>query len=397
MTPALPKIVLKKPHAGRVRLWHPWIYRSQVKEPGSFPPPGSLVDVYSSSNRFIGTGYFNPKSEISVRILTREKEPIDKNFFKHQIEKAARFRQKVVSQTNAFRLISSEADGLPGLIVDRYAEILVVQFLTAGMEGLRPLVLDALGEVLPEARGIYERSDSSSRRIEGLEEKTGWIRQDCGSDILVSERDVNYRVLFEKGQKAGLYLDQRENRLLLRDLGLKGEVLDAFCYTGGFGLHLASAGCRVLGIDSQKEAIDQAERNRELNHIPRENLDFRVANVFDELRTFEKENRKFDLVILDPPSFVKRKQELQGAITGYKEIILRGMKLLNEGRWLAVFSCSYHVDENLLLQIAMSAAADVRKDMTILRFMKQSSDHPIKPLIPETYYLKGFLLEVSSL
>ncbi len=397
MNPALPKVILKKSPTERVRHWHPWIYRSQIKEAGESPVPGSLVDIYSSANRFIGTGYFNLKSEITVRILTKDKEPIDKNFLKRQIEKAGRFRQRVVSQTNAFRLISSEADGLPGLIVDRYAEILVVQFLTAGMESLRPLVLDVLEELMPDTRGIYERSDSSSRRLEGLEEKTGWIRQDCGADVLVSERGVNYRVLFEKGQKTGLYLDQRENRLLLRDLGAKEEVLDAFCYTGGFGLHLALAGCRVLGIDSQKEAIEQAEGNRALNHIPHENLVFKVGNVFDELRGFEKEKRKFDLVILDPPSFVKRKQELQGAVSGYKEIMLRGMKLLNEGGWLAVFSCSYHVDENLLMQIALSAAADVRKDLTLLRFMKQSSDHPIKPFIPETYYLKGFLFQVSSL
>ena len=390
-----PKIVLRKSHGDHLRIGHPWIYRSQIKETKEAPAAGHLVDVFSEGNKFIGTGYFNPKSEIVIRLLTRIKESVDKNFFRQKIEQAVRFRRRMVRETNAFRVVSSEADGLPGLIVDRYADILVVQFLTAGMDRLRPVVLEVLEEACPDTRGIYERSDSSSRRIEGLGEKVGWVRQDCGNEIVVHEGDIQYGLSFGQGHKTGFYLDQRENRLLLSRLDLKGEVLDAFCYSGGFGLHLALGGCRVLGLDIQPEAIKQAEANRELNHIPKEQLEFKTGNVFDELRALEKEKRKFDLIILDPPSFVKRKQELEGAIAGYKEIILRAMKLLNEEGLLAVFSCSYHVDENLLLQISMSAARDVRKDLTILKFMKQSSDHPIKPLIPETYYLKGFLFQVS--
>jgi len=184
---------------------------------------------------------------------------------------------------------------------------------------------------------------------------------------------------------------------LIAGLGIKGEALDAFCYEGGFGLHLAKNGCRVLGIDSQEDVIRRAEANRTLNGISPEALQFKVANVFDQLKAFEKEKRKFDLVVLDPPSFVKKKAALEGALAGYKEILLRSMKLLNEDGKLAIFSCSYHVDENLLMQCSLSAAADVRKTLRVLKFLKQSSDHPINPFIPETFYLKGFLFQVSSL
>jgi len=343
----------------------------------------------------LGRVYYNQNSEITVRLLTHQADPINQAFFSVKIKKAHEYRKRFVRDTDAYRVVSSEADDLPGLIIDQYGEILVVQFLTLGMEHLRPHVLAAIEEVLP-AKGIYERSDSGSRRIEGLAEKVGWIKKDCGDEIAVNERDVRYALTFGAGHKTGLYLDQRENRFLLGELKIKGSALDAFCYEGGFGLHLALSGCHVLGIDIQKEAIARAEENRELNAISPEMLEFKVANVFDELKSLEKEKRKFDLVVLDPPSFVKKKAALEGALAGYKEIILRSMKILNEGGLLAVFSCSYHVNEDLLMQASMSAAYDVRKNLKVLKFLKQSADHPINPFIPETYYLKGFLFEITS-
>ena len=390
---------MKPPPKGSLRFNHPWIYRSQIKEENSAkaPQPGSLVEVRASGNRFAGIGYFNPRSEITVRLLTWKPEAIDGNFFKARLLKAFELRKKYVKDTNAFRVVSSEADGLPGLIVDRYGETAVVQFLTLGMENFKPLILEALEETRIAEGGIYEKSDSGSRRLEGLEEKTGWIRQNCGDEILIFERNVKYRIHFSGGQKTGFYLDQRENRCLLADLGVQGNVLDGFCYSGGFGLHLALGGSNVLGIDSQPEAIRQAEENRALNAVPEERLVFKTANVFDELRALEKERRKFDLVILDPPSFVKKRDALAGALAGYKEILLRGMRILNEGGLLAVFSCSYHVNDDLLMQACLSAAMDTRKSLKVIRFLKQSSDHPIDPFIPETYYLKGFLFLVSSI
>ena len=349
--------------------------------------------MVTETGKFLATGYFNPQSEISVRILSRQDVPIDRQFIKERVVQALEFRRSSVTETNAYRVISSEADDLPGLILDRYGDVVVVQFLTLGMEKLRDRVIEAVEEVLAP-KGIYERSDSGSRRLEGLEERVGWIQKSCGNEVVIIEKDLSFGLSLEAGHKTGFYLDQRENRLLLRDLHEKKEVLDAFCYEGAFGLHLAKKGCRVTAIDAQKDVIARAEVHRKNNHVSEEQLTFRVGNVFDELKAFEKEKKKFDLVILDPPSFVKKKSAVEGAVAGYKEILLRSMRLLNPHGRLAVFSCSYHVDENLLMQASLSAAADTRKNLRVLKFMKQSSDHPINPFIPETYYLKGFLFEV---
>ena len=391
----IPQLFLQKPPKGILRPGHPWIYANQLVLNQVQITAGSLVDVLTERGRFVGRGYCNLDSQIAVRFLTSAAEEISQDFLLKKIQKALAFRRRFIRDTNAFRLISSEADGLPGLIVDLYSEVAVIQFLTAGMEQLRPLVLGALSQAIPTS-GIYERSDSGSRRLEGLESKTGWIEKNCGDEVIVNERDIEYRVEFGQGHKTGFYLDQRENRGILRDLGIKGRVLDAFCYEGAFGLHLAKGGAKVTGVDIQADNLARAERHRQRNGIPEENLRFKAADVFDELRELEKNKEKFDLVILDPPSFVKTKSALEGAVSGFKEIALRGMKILNEDGFLAIFSCSYHMDENLLMQAAIKAAFDSRKNLRLLRFLKQSADHPINPSIPETYYLKGFLFEVSS-
>ncbi len=390
------KVILGKTAGRSLRFGHPWIYKSLIKEADDGARAGELVDVFYEKGRFLGTGYFNEKSQIAIRLLTRREEPVDKEFFKRKIQAAFNFRKHFVRDTNAYRVISSEADELPGLIVDLYGETLVAQFLTLGMERLREIILEALREVV-SPRGIYERSDSSSRRIEGLEERIGWIEQSCGDEVIIFEKNARFKVQFGQGHKTGFYLDQRDNRILLSELGLKGNVLDAFCGTGGFGIHLALTGCKVLGVDIQETVIGQARENRELNALSEDRLEFKTANVFDELRVLEGAGRKFDLVILDPPSFVKKKDALEGALSGTKEIILRAIKLLGEDGLLAVFSCSYHMDETLLMQTAMSAAQDTRKNLKIIKFLKQSVDHPISPFVPETYYLKGFLFQVTSL
>ena len=388
------KIVLKKPPQGSLRLGHSWIYKNQIKEVLDSASPGELVDVITEKSRFLGRGYWNPKSEISIRLLTREDEPIDQRFICRALQKAIRFRERLVSETNAYRVVSSEADSLPGLVVDRYGEILVVQFLTLGMDKLRDWVVEALNEVLPN-RGIFERSDSSSRKLEGLEEKVGWLQKNCDDEVVIYEKDIQMAVHFGAGHKTGLYLDQRENRFLMRQWQKSGRVLDAFCYEAGFGLHLAKEGCQVTSIDIQKESIQRAEEHRKRNHLDPSQLELKVQNVFEVLKDYERQKEMFDLVILDPPSFAKQKSALGGALAGYKEIVIRSMKLLKEAGSLAVFSCAYHVDENLLIQVCLHAAADSKKNLRVLKFLKQASDHPINPFIPETYYLKGFLLEVS--
>ncbi len=392
----IPQLFLQKPPKGILRPGHPWIYSSQLVLNGVQIASGALVDVFTDRGRLIGRGYCNTSSQIAVRILTPRQEEINADFFKRKIEKAYEHRRRFVRDTNAFRVISSEADGLPGFIADVYSEVWVVQFLTAGMENLKNLLLPALQEVIP-ARGIYERSDSGVRKLEGLVEKKGWIEKNCGDEVVVNEGNIQYRMEFGEGHKTGFYLDQRENRRILSGLGVQGRVLDAFCYEGAFGLHLARAGADVTGVDIQSENLARAELHRERNGISKEKLKFKEADVFEELRELEKKKETFDLVILDPPSFVKKKASLDGAMAGFKEISLRAMKILNEGGLLALFSCSFHVDEGRLLQTAVAAAMDTSKNLKLLRTMTQSSDHPIDPLIPETHYLKGFLFQVSSI
>lgn len=388
----LPKVELRR-ETRHPRPNHPWIYRSQI-EHAEATEPGAMVRVLSNK-RLVGIGYSNPASMITIRLLTRHDEAVDPAFFLRRIEQAARYRERYVRDTDAYRIVSSESDGLPGLIVDRYGDALVVQFLTLGMERLRETILDAIRKAIP-SKGIYERSDAPSRKMEGLEPRTGWIEKGCGEEIEVREGAIRYGVRFGGGHKTGLYLDQRENRLTVPLFAMPGEeALDAFCYEGGFGLHLAAAGCRVTAVDAQADVIAAAEANRERNKISADKLSFVTANVFDYLKAAEREKRQFDLVVLDPPSFVRKKEALEGAISGFKEIALRSMKILKpEGR-LAIFSCSYHVDDGTLMNVAQSAALDTRKNLRVLRFLKQSADHPVDPFIPETYYLKGFLFSVS--
>ncbi len=394
---ARPTVVLRRPSRTNPRFGHPWIYRSQILDLSGHPSPGGLVRAVSEKGHAVGVGYYNPASEIAVRLLAREDVPVDEAFFRSRFRRAEAFRRRFVTDSNAWRAVSSEADGLPGLVIDRYDETLVVQFLTLGMENLRPLVLEAIAAELP-SRGLYERSDAPTRRFEGLEPRTGWIRRDCGDSVVVREGDIRYKVRFEAGHKTGLYLDQRENRLALAALGPpKGEALDVFCYEGGFGLHLARAGMRVSAIDQQEEALAAAAENRSLSGIPEGSLRFKAANAFDEMKDLERSGARFDVVVLDPPSFVRHKSAVESALTGYKELLLRAMRLLNDGGWLAVFSCSFHVDDVLLMRTCLDAAHDVRRSMRVLKFLRQSADHPIDPFIPETYYLKGFLLEMRPL
>lgn len=372
---------------------HPWVYRSQIGKITGDVKAGDIVQVMSPLGKPLGYGYYNEASEISLRFLSRNGAP-DKTFFANQIQMAIDYRKQWAPDAQAYRIVNSEADRLPGFILDQYGDVLVMQFLTMGMERLRPVFIDILREKFP-GKNLLDRSDAPSRRYEGLTDNVEWV-QGKVADTVIEEAGTRYKVFFDEGQKTGFYLDQRDNRVFLAEAGIKGKVLDAFCYSGGFGLALAKKGCQVLGLDIQQEAVRQAEINRELNGLPESQICFKTANVFDELRELIKAGEVYDLVILDPPSFVKKKDAVDAAISGYKEILLRGLKLVREGGLLAVFSCSYHVDEFLLLQTAMSAAFDTRKSFKIVKFMKQSGDHPVDPFIPESYYLKGFLFKIMA-
>ncbi len=390
------QVVLKRPPQGALRFGHPWIYRDQIKEVAPEAKPGDVLRVMTETDKFLARAYWNPKSEITLRVLTRKDEEVDVAFLSAKFAKALEFRRRMVKDTNSFRLISSEADGMSGLIVDKYDDVLVAQFLTLGMENLKPAILEALSAVVPN-KGIYERSDASVRKLEGLAEVAGWIGKPGPEEVIVRERDVEIVLRFGAGHKTGWYLDQRDNRFILRDLAVSGaQALDAFCYEGGFGLQLAKAGMSVLGIDSQKDVIERAERHRKHNGLSESQLSFQVGNAFDVLKEIEKSGKKFDVIVMDPPSFVKQKSALKGALAGYKEILIRGFKMLNTGGKIAIFSCAYHLDDNFLMEASLAAARDARVNLRLLKFLKQAADHPIDPFIAESYYLKGFLFEVTN-
>ena len=376
----------------RVLTGHAWIYQVDVEGTEGAPKKGNLVDVYGAGRRFLGRGYINPDSQIFVRLLTREAEPIDPAFFRRRIGAAMAYRQRLAISSTAIRMVYGEADGLPGLLLDRYADVVVLQILTAGMECLRRVMVPVIQELF-RPRGIFFRNDVSSRLLEGLPLEKDFLENPFDPVVTIEEEDLQFRVDITTGQKTGLFLDQRDNRVAVRPLAADRQVLDCFCYTGGFALHAAKAGARrVEGIDISEEAIATATQNAELNHLS-DRCTFRTGNVFDELRELVGAGRRFDLIILDPPAFTKSKEAVAGALRGYKEINLRAMKLLGPGGTLVTSSCSYHLSEATFLEILADAAADARIRHRILAVRTQAGDHPVLLGVKETKYLKCVFLE----
>ncbi|MBI3989024.1 MAG: class I SAM-dependent rRNA methyltransferase [candidate division NC10 bacterium] len=378
----------RRPLAG-----HPWIYQGEIERIEGDPEPGERARVKDFRGRFIGMGYINPRSQITVRLLTWEEEAIDEAFLQRRIRKALEYRKRIVADTDACRLISSEGDFLPGLIVDRYGDLLVLQILTAGMERLKEVVVQLLVQLL-SPKGIYERNDSPSRLLEGLEHQKGPLYGDFDRVVQIQEGGVKFWVDVAEGQKTGFFLDQRENRFALRGYAEGKEVLDGFCYSGGFALNALYAGAAsAVGIDLSPAALDLAKRSAEANGLA-DRCTFKEANAFDELRALERTGRHFDLIILDPPAFTRGKEAVAGAIRGYKEINLRAMKLLREGGILLTCSCSYHLDAETFLGVLQSAALDAKKRLRLLELRTQARDHLVLLGVKETYYLKCAILEV---
>ena len=386
------KITLHKGKERRPLAGHPWIYRGEVQRIEGDPAPGDLVEVKDARGRFIGRGYINPRSQILVRLLTWQDEAIDEAFLRRRIQSAIDLRKRWAPDAEAHRVVFGEADLLPGLIVDRYGEILVVQFLTAGIEALSDTVVNLLLDLLRPS-GIYARNDSPARQLEGLERTSGFLRGQFETTLQISEGGVRLWVDVAGGQKTGLFLDQRENRLRVRSLAEGREVLDAFCYTGGFGLHAAAAGAvSVLGVELSKDAAALAVRNVELNGLGGV-VRILEGNAFDELRSLDRDGARFDLIILDPPAFTKGKEALESAIRGYKEINLRAMKLLREGGILVTCSCSYHLSAELFREMLAEAASDAHRRFRLIEFRTQAQDHPVLLNVRETHYLKVAILE----
>lgn len=378
----------------RVLEGHPWVYKTELEQQYALPP-GEMVRVVDYKNRFLGVGYYNSNSQIAVRLMSFNEEEINYDWLKNKIERANLYRQRVVANTDSYRLIYGEADQIPGLIVDRFGDYLVLQSLTFGIEKLKPLIVEALMEVI-KPQGIYERSDVQVREKEGLPLVTGLLAGEVPELVIINENGFKFSVNIKEGHKTGYFLDQRENRLALKPFVSGKTVLDCFCHTGAFSVYAAGFGAReVIGVDISAEAIIRAQENAVLNGF-NDRIYFIEANCFDYLRELEREKAKFDVVILDPPAFTKSKKALEGALRGYKEINLRALKLLKEDGILVTSSCSYHLTEELFWEVIADAALDAKKRVRIIEARRQAKDHPMLLSSPETYYLKYFILQVIS-
>lgn len=377
----------------RVASGHLWIYAGEIARIEGAVEDGGIVDVRTSEGRWVGRGFLNRQSTLTVRLLTHAHEEINDDFFRQRLTQAIAYRKRMVGDASAYRVIFGEGDQLPGLIVDRYETVLVLQTLALGMEVRKPTLIPHLIDLL-QATAIFERNDPTVRRLEGLPVQTGWVFGEGDSVREIREGPARLLVDVARGQKTGFFLDQRENRATVAGYLDGAEVLDVFCYTGAFAVHAALAGAsQVHALDSSAEAIALAQRNATLNGVS-DRCSFAVANAFDALRQLVADGRRFDAVILDPPAFARTKDALPRAIGGYKEINLRALKLVRPGGLVVSCSCSYHIHAGLLQQIVASAAMDAHRSVRLVERRGQSRDHPIHPAIPETDYLTCLILEV---
>jgi 23S rRNA (cytosine1962-C5)-methyltransferase len=389
----LPRAILKRGKEKPVLRGHPWVFSGAVEKIEGDVSPGDVGEVYSREGRFLGMGHLNPHSQIILRILTREKEELDRQFFRERISMAAVLRESYVKgKTNAYRLVNGEGDFLPGLIVDRYDRTLVVQFLTAGMERLKTLLTDLLVNHFHPQR-VYERSDVATRKEEGLEDVNDLLYgEDVPDRIEIEEYGCRFRINVKRGQKTGFYLDQRENRFQLGELSQGKKILDCFCYTGAFSIHAGSGGAREITlIDSSEEALRIAEEHFDLNHLGKTPRQLIRGDAFEILRGLEP---GYDIVILDPPPFAKKKGHLSGASRGYKDLNLQAFRLLKRGGLLFTYSCSHHMSGDLFQKIVFSAAVDAGKEVQFIGRRGHPVDHPINLCHPEGEYLKGLLCRV---
>jgi 23S rRNA (cytosine1962-C5)-methyltransferase len=354
---------------------------------------GDVIDVLTPHGRFYGRGLYSPASKIRVRLLTFRDEPIDEAFWIRRIQQAIHLRQRVVAQSNAYRLIYGEGDRLPGLIVDRYDQLLVMQTLSAGMDSRKDLLTDLLLKEL-RVTSVYLRNDAKSRPLEGLPLERGFLRGSGPTQVEIQEGTAKFLVDIERGQKTGWFCDQRENRLAAAKFAVGAEVLEVFCHTGAFGIHAALAGATsVESLDVSQDTLAIAQQHAAMNHVE-DRCAYRQADAFEEMRKLVKSGQRYDLVILDPPAFARSKQALPGARAGYKDINLLGLKLLKSDGFLVTCSCSHPVSETDLWNSIRLAARDAKRDIRLIEQRGQSADHPILASMPETRYLKCFIVQV---
>lgn len=382
---------MKRP--GRILAGHLWIFSNELSTSPKQYEPGSVVEVYTK-NDFIGIGYINPHSLISVRLLTREKEQIDRDFFFKRIKAAMDFRKRFLLDDSSFRVVYSEGDLLPGLIVDKYSDCIVIQFLTLGMDKMKDVIIDIIDDIFSPST-IVIRNDSHSRILEGLPMEKGIIKGSLEMIPVINEGGVFFEVDPISGQKTGFFLDQRENRIALRSYIKGGIGLDLFCYTGSWGLHLSKNGSHVIFVDSSEKAISMVKRNAELNNLV-DRSEFIIEDVFDFLKKEASDGNLYDFIILDPPAFVKSKSRISEALRGYREINSLAMKIVRKNGILATSSCSYHIDRTAFIDMLRNAARDSGRNARIIENRMQSRDHPILLTVPETDYLKCVFLELFA-
>jgi 23S rRNA (cytosine1962-C5)-methyltransferase len=377
--------------AGRSRV-HPWIYAGQIAAVDGRPEPGDTVTVVDAAGRLVGRGFYNPRSSLACRLLTRQDEPIDPAWFAGRIDAAVAYRAGLGQSGDAQRLVWSEADGLPGLVVDRYGPVAVIQCLTAGMSRALPWIAAGLRRAVGAA-AIYLADEPAAARLEGFEPRRGWLDHAGPAVPVIAEGPARFHVPIGTGHKTGFYLDQAQNRLRVARRAAGRTVLDAFAYTGGFAIQALAAGAaHAVCLDSSPVAAAGAAANLDLNGFGGR-AELRESNAFDELRRLERARARFGLVILDPPPFTRRKGTLEAAARGYKEINLRAIRLLERGGLLATFSCSHHVSAAQFEEVCRGAAEDAGAGLRTVEPLGQAADHPVLLTVPETSYLKGFLLE----
>jgi 23S rRNA (cytosine1962-C5)-methyltransferase len=384
-------VKVNKRGANRIRQGHLWIYRSDIVTVDA--DAGATVSVIDEGGNFVGQAFYSDTSEIALRFLTLSKETIDHQWWHGRIHECSE-RRRIPSDTNAYRLVYSEGDLLPSLIVDRYADVIVLQTLSQGTDRIKSSLLEILIDQF-QPRAVIERNDARVRQLEGLPLTSGTMYGSAPDQFEILQHGLRFLVSPSGGQKTGSFLDQRENRLAARSAAqLFGcrRALDCFTFNGGFALHLAGVCKEVVAIDISDQAIEAAKQNAELNSLS--NVEFQVANVFDALRDLEARGERYDAVVLDPPAFAKNRASLKAAIRGYKEINLRALKLLNSGGVLVTCTCSYHVSEDLFVEVLGDAALDAKRRLQIIEKRMQASDHPVLLGVPETFYLKCLIARV---
>ncbi len=383
-----PEVVINPHGAGRLLAGHMWVYRSDLRSTNA--EPGDAVRVLDERGRFFGRAFFSDRSEISIRLVTRDDVLVDRALLSARIARAARMRQPMIAQAGAYRLFYAESDQIPSLVVDRYGDYLVIQTLSQATERRKQELVEILVEQFSPA-GVLERNDPKVRQLEGLDQRVSVLYGQVPDEVIACENGLRFAYDLRHGQKTGGFLDQRQNRHAAA-LYAHGDVLDCFAGTGSFAVTVAPHAAQVEAIDLSAAALAGARRNIELNGA--QNISVREANTFDLLREYEDSGRRFDTIILDPPAFAKNKRNIPAACRGYKEINLRSLRLLRPEGILVTCSCSHHISEPLFAQIVAEASLDARRPVIVLERRMQSADHPVLLTMPETHYIKCFIVSI---